>query len=74
MFTIQYEAIDGSHKTQSLDSGNRTKLLVHLTQFNRPIVAVYEQASVITKTVQRDLAKWPGSKTSYAREFATSLR
>lgn len=69
MFTIQYEAIDGTHKMQHFDSSNRTKLLIHLCTFSRPIVAVYEQATVITKTVRKELGKFPASKSRYAKEF-----
>lgn len=70
MYTIQYEAMDGTHKMQTLDTGSRTRLLIQLAGFTRPIVAVYEQATPITKAVQRDLAKWPGSKSPAAMDFA----
>lgn len=73
MFSIQYEAIDGTHKMQTFDSNSRTRLLKHLASFERPIVAVYEQATPITKTIQRDLAKRPGYKTNAAMEFFSSL-
>lgn len=72
MFTIQYEAIDGSHKMQSLDSNSRTKLIAHLAHFERPIVAVYEgYATVITKRVREDLRTWPGSKRKHAQDFSS---
>lgn len=70
MFTIQYEAVDGSHKMQNFNSSNRTKLLLHLATFSRPIVAVYEQSTVITKTMRTELANWSGSKSRFAREFS----
>ena len=72
MFTIQFEAPDGSHKTQTLDSKSRDKLTQHLAGFNRPIVAVYEQATVITNAARKELAVWPGAKTTYATAFASS--
>lgn len=70
MFTIQYKAIDGTHKLQSLDTERRSKLLVHLARFDRPITAVYEQASPITKAVQKELRAWAGRLSREAREFA----
>lgn len=73
MFSIQYEAVDGSQKMQDLDSKSRTILVRHLAAFNRPIVAVYEQSTVITKTMRKDLAEWPGAKTRYAVAFATAM-
>ncbi len=45
MFVIQYEAVNGEHRMQELDSKDRQKLLRHLARFEHPIVAVYEQAS-----------------------------
>jgi hypothetical protein len=74
MFTIQYEAIDGEVKMQSVDGRTRSSLVQHLARFERPIVAVFEQANPITKAVRRDLREWPGSKTRYAMDFATSPR
>lgn len=73
MFTIQYEAIDGSHKLQEFNSNSRARLVKHLVSFQRPIVAVYEQATVITKTIQRDLANFPGYKTQHARDFSRPM-
>ena len=69
MFTIQYETVSGEHKMQAFDSNSRAKLLTVLAHFNRPIVAVYEQASPITKTVRKELAAWPGGKSDAARAF-----
>ena len=72
MFTIQYVAVSGEHKMQTLDSNSRTKLVMHLARFKRPIVAVYEQASPITKTIREELRTWPGTKLQFAREFISS--
>ncbi len=69
MFTIQYQAPSGEHKMQAFDSNSRTKLLTVLSHFNHPIVAVYEQASPITKAVRKELAAWPGSKSAAALDF-----
>ena len=75
MFTIQYVAVNGEHKMQTLDSNSRTKLVAHLAKFDHPIVAVYEQATVITNTMRTELCRWSGSLSEHAREFlATSLR
>jgi len=70
MFTIQYEAIGGEHKMQTVDGNNRRKLVAHLASFPAPIVAVYEQATPITKTIRKELADWPGAKTRHAVRFA----
>ncbi len=74
MFTIQYATPGGDHKMQTFDSTNRRKLVIHLASFPAPIVAVYEQGTVITKAIRNELRNWPGSKTRYATEFANSLR
>jgi len=68
MFTIQYEAVDGTHKLQTFDAASRTKLLAHLARFDRPIMAVYERHTPITKAVQVELQ---GRKDllKHAREF-----
>lgn len=72
MFTIQYEAANGMHKMQTFDSTQRRRLIQHLASFPAPIIAVYEQASPITKTMRKELAEWPGAKTRYAIAFANS--
>lgn len=72
MFTIQYQSIDGESRMQDFDSKNRTKLIIHLATFTRPILAVYEQAVPITKAVRNDLAQWAGSKSRYAVDFVNS--
>lgn len=73
MYTIQYEAISGEHRMQSLDSKSRYHLVKHLTRFKRPIMAVYEQASPITKAVRAELAKLPQNNISRAaRDFVNS--
>lgn len=73
MFTIQYEGIDKQSHMQVLDSRSRTRLYSYLAQFPHTIIAVYEQSSVITKAVRKELAEWPGSKTKAASDFANSL-
>lgn len=74
MFTIQYTAVNGESKLQTLDSNSRQKLLDLLARFERPIVAVYEQASPITKTIRKDLVSYPGGLSQPARDFISSLR
>lgn len=69
MFTIQYTAVNGESKMQELDSDSRGKLLVHLVRFEHPILAIYEQASPITKTMQAKLRTWRGTVSRDAREF-----
>lgn len=73
MYTIQYEAINGEMQMQAFETPRgRSRLIAHLAQFPWPIVAVYEQASVITKTVRKELAEWPGSKSRAALDFIKS--
>jgi hypothetical protein len=72
MFTIQYQAVSGEHKTQTFDSQSRTRLVSHLAQFEHPIMAVYEQASPITKAIRKALAEWPGAKSRAALDFIKS--
>jgi len=69
MFLIQYEAVDGSHKMQEFDSKSRVKLIAHLATFSRPIAAIFEQSTVVTKSVRKELAEWPGTKSRYATDF-----
>lgn len=66
MFNIQYEAPNGEHCMQSFDSKNRLQLANHLSRFDRPILAVYEQASPITKAIRAELAKRPQNNMSRA--------
>jgi hypothetical protein len=70
MYTIQYEAVNSEHKLQSVDCKSRQKLLIHLAAFPRPIVAVYEQGTPITKTMRKELAVYGGGLSRDAREFA----
>lgn len=70
MYTIQYETVSGAHATQSFDSNSRVMLIKHLSRFERPFVAVYEQTNVITKAVRADLARMPLNNLSRAaRDF-----
>lgn len=73
MYSIQYEAVNGEDKVQDFDTNTRTKLLIHLAQFSRPIVAVYENGNVITKTVRKELAAFTCSKNVHARNFIAIL-
>ena len=71
MYVIQYEAVDGSHKMQDFDSRSRPKLVRHLAQFERPIMAVYEGTTPITNWARIALRDaYPLSAA--ARAFATS--
>lgn len=70
MFTIQYVTAAGKAAMQELDSNSRVRLVKHLSGFNAPILAVYEQASPITKAVRNALAELPPSTLSRAaKEF-----
>lgn len=69
MFTVQYETINGEHRMQNVDGGNREKLVNYLARFEHPIVAVYEQATVVTKVIRRELRSCPGPVSRYARDF-----
>lgn len=64
MFIIQYEAISGEHRMQNFDSTSRYRLKKHLARFQRPIIAVYEQSTVITKAMRAELAAMPGGSLS----------
>lgn len=70
MFTIQYVAVNGEARMQEFDSIARSRLVMYLSKFDRPITAVYEQATPITKAVRKELAAMPREKLSReAREF-----
>ena len=70
MFTIQYASASGEHKLQEFDSKSRDKLVKYLAGFQLPIMAVYEQASPITKAVRLELRTFKGALSRCAREFA----
>lgn len=70
MYVIQYEALSGVHRMQEFDSNSRMRLAKHLSRFRRPILAVYEQTTPITKAIRAELAKLPDRDLSRdAREF-----
>lgn len=70
MFTIQYKAVDGTSKMQSFDSKSRTRLAAYLSRFEYPILAVYEQASPITKAMRNEIRTLHVELSRAAREFA----
>lgn len=72
MFTIQFEAVTGEHKMQTFDSNNRTRLAAHLATFNRPITAVYEGSTPITKAMKLQLRAHHGAMSRDGRNFAFS--
>jgi len=72
MFTIQYEKVDGTQATQSLDSKSRHRLAGHLAMYQRPIVAVYEGTTPITREMAKRLREWPGTLSREAKAFANS--
>ena len=72
MFVIQYEATDGTHKMQDFDSNSRPKLIHHLSRFECPIMAVYEQSTPITSWAKIALRGYSGHLTKAARDFASS--
>jgi len=72
MFSIQYTATDGTHKMQDLDSKSRHRLAGHLATYQRPIVAVYEGTTPITREMAKRLREWPGTLSREARTFAHS--
>jgi hypothetical protein len=70
MFNIQYEGVDGQSRMQAFDSKNRQALATHLARFQRPILAVYEQTTPITKAMRTELSALPvGRLSRAAREF-----
>ena len=72
MFTIQYVKTDGTHGMQSLDSKSTHRLTGHLANYQRPIVAVFEGTTPITRKMARHLREWPGNLSREARTFANS--
>lgn len=75
MFTIQYQKPNGESGMQTFDSNSRVKLVKHLSSFSAPILAVYEQASPITKAVRAALAEYPPSQLSRAaKDFVTASK
>jgi len=73
MFTIQYQTASGAHAMQEFNGRTRASLVVYLASFRKPIMAVYEQATVITKAIRAELAKVPERHLSpEAREFAAA--
>lgn len=74
MFTIQYRDARGGSGMQEVRSQSRTFLLANVARFEHPIMAVYEQATVITKAVRNDLRNYPGELSSHARDFLSSPR
>jgi hypothetical protein len=72
MFTIQFEAVNGTHELQEFDSRSRPKLLQHLSRFERPIMAVYEGSTPITNWARIALRSHSGHLSMSARDFASS--
>lgn len=72
MFTVQYAGVNGEAATLEFDAKARSRLVMFLAKFDRPILAVYEQATPITKAIRRDLAEWPGTKSQAAETFIKS--
>ena len=74
MFTIQYQSINGGHVMQQVDVRDREILVRHVAKFERPVFAVYEQATPITKAVRGALSKLPDNALSrYAKQFRDDL-
>lgn len=73
MFTIQYYGVNGSTKMQELDTKSRARLVAHLAKFEHPIAAVYEQSTVVTKAVRKELSEYRGEVSRYARDFINYL-
>lgn len=74
MYTLQFQDVKGEHAFKSLDLSNETKLLIYLASFELPIVAVFEEVTVITKKMRHRLAEYPGAKSRCAREFCAMTR
>jgi hypothetical protein len=70
MFTIQYETVNGEHKLQNFDVRSRSQLISFLARYERPIMAVYEQTTPITKLVRSELKTCRKKLSRHAREFA----
>jgi hypothetical protein len=70
MFTIQYEAVDGTHKLWTFE-GRYHSLVRQLIEYDREVTAVYEQATAITKRVRVDMLRAPNLMlaTPAARRF-----
>lgn len=69
MYTVQYVNVDGTHAMQQVECKARSTLAIWLARANKPIAAVYEQTTPITKAMRKELAEWPGTLSRCAREF-----
>lgn len=72
MFTIQYVKTDGTHGMQEFDTKAKHRVTIHLARYQRPIVAVYEGSTPVTREMAKRLREWPGSLSREARTFAHS--
>jgi hypothetical protein len=70
MFTIQYVKTNGTHGMQDLDSRDKNRLVRHLSTYQRPIVAVYEGTTPVTREAAKRLREWKGTLSREARNFA----
>lgn len=69
-YVIQYTSVNGHARMQDFNTRNRKYLVKHLAKFERPILAVYEQATPITKAVRAELRELPLATLSRAaKEF-----
>jgi len=73
MYTIQYQKADGSHELQQVDVKARSTLAIWLARADKPIAAVFEQTTPITKAMRKELSEWPGTLSRHAKDFVNSL-
>lgn len=76
MYTIRYLDGNGKSGLQHFDGRSRTRLALYLAQFPCPILDVYEQATLITETMRREMTQYSGvlSMSNAARDFVTIPR
>lgn len=71
MFTIYYTDVTGERARQTFDSKSRQRLAHHLAQFPRPILDIYEQTTLISGAMRKEMQQWAGAlnMSNAAREF-----
>lgn len=74
MFSVQYAMPSGEHRVVDVDAKNEIRLVALLARADKPIEAVYENGTVVTKRTRNQLASWPGRMTGYALRFSSGPR
>lgn len=72
MYTVQF-MVNGECVAREFNSRSRSVLVYHLAKSEHPIVAVFEQVTVVTKIIRRLMTEYRGKKSKAARDFANQL-